>query len=261
MIYFIFVLGAIVGSFLNVCIHRFPRGESVVTPPSRCPACGKRLSPVDLLPLVGFVLLKGKCRYCGVKISPRYPLVELITALAFAFSWHFTGGNIPYFLFQAVFIAALIVISFTDFEHLVVPDAASIVGIFAGLSYNFFRSLYAPAGSGLNPFLTSLFGMLLGYALMFTIAKVGKFFYKKDIMGDGDYLIAAFLGAGLGWSGVLLALFLGCFVAASISVVFLILGKVKLGQYIPFGPALATGGIITLFYGDKILWWYFGLWY
>src|SRR3989338_7722605 len=222
---FWFILGTIIGSFLNVCIYRLPLGKSIVFPPSHCINCGKRLSVLDLIPILGYFTLKGKCRYCGEKISLRYPLVELITGTAFAGLWVLTGGEAIPFIFQAVFVAVLLVIFFIDLEHQVIPDVLNIIGVAAGLLYSLMRWML----------FSGLLGMLLGYGILYLISWAGKLWFKKEAVGEGDLYMAAFLGAYLGREGVLLAIFLAYLVAAIISVALLVMGKVKLGQYVPFG--------------------------
>ncbi|MBI5078691.1 prepilin peptidase [Candidatus Saganbacteria bacterium] len=249
MIYFWFIFGAVIGSFLNVVIYRLPRGESIVFPPSRCPACGKRLLPQDLVPVLSFFLLRGKCRYCRDKISFRYPLVEFLTASAFSFAWMAAGRDTVSFIFYIFLISVFIFIFFIDLEQQVIPDAVSAFGVVLGLIYNYLRGGFFPA----------LAGMFLGYFLLYAIGRLGKLLFKKEAMGDGDPYVAALLGANLGLSGVLLAVFLAYLLAAVVSLFLLASGRVKMGQTIPFGPALVAGGIITLFWGDGILSWYGGM--
>lgn len=248
MIYFWFILGTIVGSFLNVCIHRLPRGESIVFPSSHCPACEKKLSLLDLIPILGYFLLGGKCRCCRVKISPRYPLVEFLAAAGFALSWMQAGGNMLDFVFQIIFVSVLLVLFFSDLEQQVIPDSVSFFGIAVGLIYNFLR--------GPSFFLSAFSGMLIGFCLLYLIGKLGKLWFKKEAMGEGDFYAAAILGAGLGWQGGLLSILLAFLLAGFVSVFLIISGRVKMGQYIPFGPALAAGGIIALFFGGRIIEWY-----
>lgn len=251
-ILFWLVLGAAVGSFLNVCIYRLPRGESIVYPPSHCPSCGKKLIAPDLIPFVSYFLLFGKCRYCKARISFRYPLVELLTALGFVFSWMNFQGDVLRLIFQLIFISVLIIIFFTDLELQVIPDAVSFSGIFAGLTYNLLHG-------GFSQFLSAFCGMLLGFLLLYAVGKLGELWFKKEVMGQGDFYLAALLGAGLGSGGALLSIFLAYLLAAAAALVFLALRKLKFGQYIPFGPALAAGGIITLFWGEGIWLWYLGI--
>jgi leader peptidase (prepilin peptidase)/N-methyltransferase len=251
LIAFLLILGAAVGSFLNVCIYRLPRGESIIYPPSHCPACGRKLSVLDLIPFVGYLLLLGRCRYCKARISFRYPLVELLSALGFAYSWA-TAPHPLDFVFRISLLSVLIVIFFIDLELKVIPDVASGLGIIAGVIYNFLRG-------GFPLFFSSLFGMVLGFILLFIVARLGEFWFKKEVMGDGDLLMAALLGAAFGAGGMLLSLFLGYLLAAAVALILLALRRLKFGQYIPFGPALAAGGAITLFWGERLLEWYWGL--
>lgn len=258
---FLFILGTVVGSFLNVCIHRLPRGQSIIFPPSHCPNCGKTLGALDLVPLLGYFLLKGKCRYCGELISFRYPLVELITGILFvgiALSFPVAASPLE-FAFYILFSCLMIVVFFTDLEHQVVPDSISVSGIFLGLLFNYVKGMFFYEGTGLNPFLSALFGMLLGYLLFYLIGRTGKAFFKKEVMGEGDLYLTAFLGAYLGWQGVLLAVFLAYLLAGAVALVLLVLKKIKMGEYVPFGPALVMGGFLTLFFGKQFVSWYLGL--
>ncbi len=246
----IFILGTIVGSFLNVCIHRLPRGGSLVFPASHCPSCQHKLSVLDLIPVFSYFLLRGKCRYCKAPISFRYLIVEFLAgsifvgiALNFPLSYRL-------FPFHAIFVGLMIVAFFIDLEHQVIPDAVSFAGIGLGLIYNAFV---------VKNLLPALLGMFLGYLILFLIGFVGKLIFKKEAMGEGDLFLGALLGAYLGWQNLLLALFLAYLLAAVVSLFLLALGKVKMGEHIPFGPALAAGGVLTLFFGRAILSWYLGL--
>lgn len=251
MIYFWLVCGAIVGSFLNVCIYRLPRGESLAFPPSHCPACAHRLAPLDLLPVISFFLLQARCRYCRAPISWRYPLVEGLTAAGFAGAFFLTGPDYPRLIFQFVFLSVLVVVFFVDLETQLIPDLAIILGVAAGLSYHLWLGFP-------GPFLSSLLGLGGGYLALFLISWLGRAFYRKEVMGEGDPLLAAVLGAGLGFRGGLLAIFLGYFMAAAVLIILLAARRVKMGQYVPFGPALAAGGVVALFFGPAIINWYLG---
>lgn len=257
MLYLIFfVLGTIVGSFLNVCICRLPQGKSIIFPASHCPCCSHRLTALELVPIFSYFLLKGKCRYCKVPVSFRYPLVEFLTGALFVGTALLFP--VPYSLFPFLFVCLMIVVFFIDLEHQVIPDALNFSGIFLGLLYNFFRGLSYSKGEGLNPFLSALYGMLIGYVLLYVIGAAGRFLFKKEAMGEGDFFLGALLGACLGWQGGLLSIFLAYLLAGAISAVLLILGRVKMGEHIPFGPALAAGGVLTLFFGPQIVGWYLG---
>jgi leader peptidase (prepilin peptidase)/N-methyltransferase len=247
-----FALGTVIGSFLNVCIYRLPRGESLVFPGSRCPRCGRRLGALELIPVVGYLLLRGKCRGCRAPISLRYPLVELLAGLVFLLAAQKAGADLLWLGFAVIFTSCLIVIFFIDLELQVIPDAVSFAGGTAGLIYNFAR--------GFNDhFLPALAGIAVGYLLFFLIAKVGRILFRREALGEGDIYLAAMLGAGLGWQGMLAAVLLGYFGAGLILAVLLLAGRVKMGQAVPLGPALAWGGLVALFWGEWIISWYLSM--
>lgn len=248
----LFIIGAFVGSFLNVCIHRLPREESIVLPGSHCPHCNHGLGIIDLIPIISYWLVRGRCRHCRAPISFRYPLVEIISGGFFvASALAFPPTTAPMgFAFSVIFLLLLTVISFIDLEHQVIPDAASYLGIAAGLLFNLSR--------GWNFFLAALIGLGLGFFLLYLIGFAGKIFFKKDTMGEGDLFLGAMLGAAFGWQGLLLAFFLAYLLAAIVALALLGIGKVKMGDYVPFGPALAGGGVIAWFFSRQILAWYLG---
>jgi len=247
MAFFIFLLGLIVGSFLNVCIYRLPRNQSIVRPPSHCPQCGTKLKPWDLVPVVSFLLLKGKCRYCRTKINWRYPLVEFLTGLVF-FLLFTVFGLIPFFVYSAVFACFLIIITFIDFEHQLILDKVNYPGLVVGL----LGSLLTP---GLS-FVDALFGMFAGGGLLLLIAVV-----TRGGIGGGDVKMGAMVGAYLGWPLVLLALLLA-FAGGAIVGVILIIMKLKTRKdYIPFGPYIAIGALVTMLFGQQIIQWYLGVFF
>ena len=258
---FFFILGAVFGSFLNVCIYRLPRGESIFHPPSHCPHCKKKIALIDLVPIISYVFLRGKCRYCQSPISFRYPLVEIITGLSFVLTAMAfpPQKNFLDFMFALIFVFFMIMVFFSDLETQVVPDAANFGGIVFGLTFNFLRGLNSSGEAIFAPFLSAFSGMILGSALLFLIGWLGKIVFKKDAMGEGDLYLGAFLGAYLGWQGVLLSIFLAYLLAGVFCIGLLLMRKVKLEEYIPFGPALALGGAITLFFGPQIIAWYVGM--
>ncbi|MFH1362113.1 MAG: prepilin peptidase [bacterium] len=240
-----------IGSFLNVCIYRIPRQKSIVFPASHCPQCQRKLGFLDLFPILSFIFQRGKCRYCGGKISGRYPLVEFLSGLSFvtvAFAFPPEINPIG-FVFSLMFILLLLMISFIDFEFQLIPDALSITGIVFGLVFHLFT----------GDFFNALIGLALGFGLLFLVGKLGKICFKKEALGEGDLYLAAFIGAYLGWSGLLAALFLSYLLAGAAAVFLLATGKVKMSSYVPFGPALAAGGIIVLFFGERIISWYLGI--
>ncbi|MBI5400071.1 prepilin peptidase [Candidatus Saganbacteria bacterium] len=253
---FSFVFGLVVGSFLNVCIYRLPRGESIVFPASHCPECGQTLRPLDLIPVLSFLFLRGRCRYCRTKITWRYPLVELITGVLFVLTAaKFYAQPLDWF-FGWLFLPLLAAIFFIDLEKMVVPDALSYGGIFLGLIYNLIKTIHNAPGD--NFLFSSLLGLLLGFSILFSVGWLGKRIFKKEAVGEGDWYIAGSLGAGLGWQLGLLALFLAYLFSAVVILGFLAVRRLKLGDYVPFGPALAAGGVVAFFWGQTLLSWYLG---
>ncbi|MBU1867072.1 MAG: prepilin peptidase, partial [Candidatus Margulisbacteria bacterium] len=216
ILFFFIIIGAVVGSFLNVCIHRLPRNESVVWPASHCPACGKQLSPWELFPIISYLILKGKCSGCREPISIRYPLVETLSAFFFVATWQFVSGDMIYFLFYLVFVLGLLVIVFIDLEHLLIPDVVSISGIVFGLLFAGFRS--GEAGS-LALLGESVFGGALGFLFFLVVAKLGGMWFKKEVVGEGDLYLAAFMGVYLGPVGMVVALFVAYLSAALVAIV------------------------------------------
>lgn len=242
------VLGAVVGSFLNVCIRRIPRDESIVLPASHCPHCGQPIRPYDNFPILSFLWLRGRCRACAAPISWRYPIVEALTALLFvALEWEF-GLNLAWAI-QAAFVAALIVVTFIDLEHQIIPDVISLPGILIGLSLSL---------AGLGPHWTdSLAGVLLGGGFLWGIAAGYYALAGREGMGGGDIKLLAMIGAFQGWASVLLVLLLSSTLGSLIGGVVL-LGRGDAREPIPFGPFLVGGALVSMFWGDTIIGWYLG---
>ncbi|MFA5104020.1 MAG: prepilin peptidase [Candidatus Margulisiibacteriota bacterium] len=241
----VFLLGLVVGSFLNVCICRLPQEKSIVYPPSNCPKCSHRLSAIDLLPIISYIFLRGKCRYCGGSISIRYPIVEALTGFLFlTIYFKFGAGFVSVFYF--VFISILIAVAFTDLETQTIHDYLSFSGIIAGLLYG----LYSGSLIG------SFYGMAIGAGFFFCIRILGQLIYKKEAMGEGDVLLAAMLGAFFGPKGIILSIALSFLIGAIISIVLLATKMKKRGEEIPFGPYLAVSAIIVIFWGETLWRWY-----
>ena len=242
------VVGGVVGSFANVCIHRIPRGQSIVSPGSHCPNCGKPVRWHDNVPVVGYTLLWGRCRDCHEPISPRYVVVEALTALLFLGLWIHSGGVVVVFLKNAVFITVLVVGMGIDLEHRLLPDRLTLPLLGFGLAVSL-------APGGLSP-LHSLIGMLAGGGLMYGIAVVGDAVYKRETMGGGDIKLAAAIGAFVGWRILLVALFASFVLGAIGGVVYIGLGGRE--KTVPFGPFLAAGAVLALIAGQGIWTWYMG---
>lgn len=245
-----FTLGAVVGSFLNVCICRMPRDESVVSPPSRCPNCAYRIRWYDNIPLVSYLLLRGKCRGCGARISLQYPLVEMLNALLTLALFLRFGPSLT-FLALFLFSSALVVITFIDIEHQIIPDEISLSGIVIGFLFSFFL----PWQSWLN----SLAGILLGGGSLLLVAWGYHRLTGKEGMGGGDIKLLAMMGAFLGWKAVPFIIFVASLVGSLLGVSMMLLQKRDAKLAIPFGPYLAFAAVLYVFYGRRLIQWYFSL--
>ena len=240
------LLGAAAGSFLNVCISRTPRGESVVRPHSRCPACGAQIRWFDNLPLVSWALLRAKCRHCAGRISWRYPVIELAglgiwVGMAMRFGVSASG------LVGAVLFSLLLGIAVTDARHYLIPDPLSLGGLAAGMAASFLPGLTTP--------LSALAGAALGFGVLFIVGRLGERVFGKPALGDGDMKMMAMVGAFLGPAGALLTIFLG---ALAGSIVF---GPISLrtGKPVPFGTFLAVGAAVSFLFGDALVGGYLSL--
>lgn len=240
-------LGAMVGSFLNVCIHRLPKEESIVKPGSHCPKCNTPIRFYDNIPLVSYLLLGGKCRYCQTSISIQYPIVEAITALSSFFLFMRFGISLS-FIYYFLFVAALIAITVIDLYHQIIPDVISLPGIVVGL----LGSLIIPQIT----FWTSLIGMLAGGGSLFLVATVYQWLFKREGMGGGDVKLLAMIGAFLGWKAVILTIFLSSFIGSIIGVAVMLIKGKDFKYAIPFGPFLALGAVISLLFGEQLIEWY-----
>ncbi|GIX48684.1 MAG: type 4 prepilin-like proteins leader peptide-processing enzyme [Candidatus Tectimicrobiota bacterium] len=240
-----FVLGAVVGSFANVCIYRLPRRQSLIAPGSSCPFCLVRIPPWHNVPLLSFLLLGGRCAACQARISWRYPLVEGLCGLLYAglfWQWAFS----PQAAVAAALVTALLIVSFIDLDYQIVPDAITLPGIGAGLLAS---AWLTPVGLG-NAFL----GAGLGGGLLLLVALL-----SRGGMGGGDIKLLAMVGAFLGWRAVLVTVFLGALSGAVVGIALILLGKKKRKEPIPFGPFLSLGALVALFWGERLLAWYFRL--
>lgn len=240
-------LGGIVGSFLNVCASRLPEGGSLWMPGSACPACAHPIRWYDNVPVLSFMVLRGQCRDCRAPIAWRYPIVEFGTALLFALAYVHLGVGWE-LAFALVFLAALMVITVIDLEHQLIPDRITLPVIAAGF-----------AGSvvlGRPSWLDSLLGIVVGGGIICAIILGSRLVMGVEGMGGGDITLAAMLGAFLGWKLLLLGLFLAVLVGAAVAVALLAARRKGGKDPIPFGPFLALGGAVSLFWGKEILQWY-----
>jgi len=247
---FLGVLGLMIGSFLNVCISRIPAGESVVTPRSRCPRCKTLIAWYDNIPVVSYLILRGRCRTCGLGISPIYPAVEIVTALAFIGQGLAIGADPPLLLVRLVFTAALIVLFGTDMQTMRLPNVITIPGIVAGIAC----SLALPPG-----LVPSVIGAALGAAIPWLIRFVWFRFTGVEAMGLGDVKMLAMIGAFLGWKQVFVVLFFASLTGAIVGVTMLSIQKRSLASRLPFGTFLAVAAYAASVVGEPVVAWYVGL--
>ncbi len=241
------LLGAVIGSFLNVCILRWgadPK-QSVVRPPSSCPRCGRRLVWYDNIPVVSWLLLRARCRRCGEPISMQYPLIELATACIWAYmAWR--NGPTLEAVRGAVFGTILLGIAMTDAHAYIIPDEFTWGGLVIGL-------VFGAAVAGLSGLVTTALGAAAGFGGLWLIGTAGTWLFKEDAMGGGDIKMMAMVGAFLGWQGVLLTVFLGAFLGSLIFLPLLLAGHKKL---VPFGIFLSIGAATAYLVGPRLVMWY-----
>ncbi|HEX9703691.1 MAG TPA: prepilin peptidase [Gemmatimonadales bacterium] len=237
------VVGAAVGSFLNVCILRLPHDQSLVRPPSTCPRCRQRIAWRDNIPIVSWLLLRGKCRWCRAPISIQYPIIEGAVALLWMAALAAYGPTVRA-LAGALLGTLLLGIAITDARHYIIPDEFSWGGLVLGL-------LVSLAGGG-AAFLQSVLGAAAGFALLYAVAMAGQWLFGEEAMGGGDIKMMAMVGSFVGWKGVLLTVFAGALFGLLIFVPLTLRKK----RLVPFGVFLAMGAALTFVFGDAIIAWY-----
>ncbi len=252
----VFILGTIVGSFLNVCIGRIPNEESVVFPPSHCPKCKAAITFYDNFPLLSYLWLRGKCRACHEAISPRYFLVELLTGLV-ALALYSRFGLSYTFVVSFVFAAALIVISFIDLDVRIVPDVISLPGIIVGLVFSVIGYfVFTDAFEIIPTPLSSLIGILVGGGFLLATAWIYEKVTGVDGMGGGDIKLLAMIGAFLGWPSIPVTLFIASVLGSVIGVGLMVATGAGRRLALPFAPFLCAGALIYLFYGGILIQYY-----
>lgn len=244
MIYiFIFLFGIIIGSFLNVCIYRIPAGKSIVNPPSSCGSCGVKLNYIDMIPVINYIINKGKCRYCGEKYSLQYPAIELLNGILYLTLYTKYGINV-YFIVYSLLSSILIIISFIDYRYKIIPDRVIIAGFICSIILNIVHY---------NIILDKFLGMLIGFGIFMLIAVV------TNAMGGGDIKLMALLGFIFGINGVLF-ITAACFILGAIISILLLILKIKgRKDEIPFGPFISIAALLYMLYGDLILGYYYSL--
>lgn len=248
------LFGLIVGSFLNVCIYRLPREESIVRPRSHCPGCQVLIRWYENIPVLSYLFLRGKCRHCGRRISLRYPVVEILTAVlsvVIVLRFPSPAHYIAYFLFLS---APLLVITFIDLEHLIIPDVIVWPGIGLGLIVHLYLSP-APIVTALTD---SLIGIAVGGGSLFLLGWVYEHMRGRVGLGLGDAKLAAMLGAFFGWRAIIFLLLLSSITGTVVGLSYILLRRHSLTHPIPYGPFLALAAWIYLFYGSQLLNWYLG---
>ena len=243
----IVLFGLLVGSFLNVCIYRLAKNESVVYPNSHCPKCWTRLSFWDLFPVASYIALGGKCRYCARPYSARYAFVELLTAYVFFAAYLICGFNLKLAVFLYLF-SVFIVITFIDFDWQIIPDQITLNGMAAGLFLSYICWLRPDAASlsFYTPLNDAIWGVLSGGGILYSISVL-----SGGGMGGGDVKLAALIGAFLGWKTTLLGLLLACFIGSFFGVAMIILGYKKRKDCVAFGPYIALGTAIVMILGNE----------
>jgi leader peptidase (prepilin peptidase) / N-methyltransferase len=267
------LFGLIIGSFLNVCIYRIPLGKSIVFPGSGCPHCGTAIRFYDNIPVLSFLILRGKCRSCGKPISVQYPFVELMTGLAFYCCWKEWGLTPPTFV-NSLFLSIIIVLIFYDYHHQILPNKLTLPGTVAGLLLSPFQtpevylnvlSVKAASFLGLldSPFALSLVGSVLGaligggglFALAFFYEKVRK----KQGLGMGDVKMMAMVGAFMGIQLAILTILIGSLLGTLVGIYLILFRKMNLQTKLPLGVFLGIGVAFSLFYGLFLLHWYWNI--
>jgi leader peptidase (prepilin peptidase)/N-methyltransferase len=245
------LLGLVIGSFLNVCIHRIPRKQSIVSPGSRCPGCGYNLRWYDNVPVLSYISLRGRCRGCKAPISARYPIVELLTMLVFVAHYDVSGLDIL-LVPRLLFACAMIVLFAIDLEHHLLPDVITLPGIVVGLAF----SLLLPPGIA-----SASLGVLIGGGVLWLIGEAYYRYSGQEGMGGGDVKMLAMIGAFLGWKLVLVTLVFSSLAGSIVGLLVIASRRGGMKYALPYGTFLAIGGLIASLFGDSIVNWYVGLYY
>ena len=246
----VFVFGLCIGSFLNVCIYRLPESKSIVHPRSMCPQCGALIRFYDNFPILSYLLLRGKCRHCKTPISFRYPVVELLSGL-FAVGVLIKYGLSLEAVVYYIFIATLLVITFIDIDHQIIPDMITLPGI----PICFVASFALPQIT----YIESIMGILIGGGSLFMVAWLYHLLTKKEGMGGGDIKLLGMMGAIIGWKGVLFTIFVASAVGTVSGMLIMLKTRKSMKLAVPFGPFLAIGCIAYIFFGPQLIVWYINL--
>ncbi len=261
-----FCWGACIGSFLNVCIYRIPREESVIHPGSHCPACNAPIRWYQNIPILAWVLLRGRCARCSARISPRYLAVEALTALLFLLAWlkfDITPGSralglapvtslflVPIFW---LVIMGLVLGTFIDFAHMILPDRVTIGGMCAGVLLSVLVPQLHGQSDWLAGLIRSLIGLAVGFGSLWTVAVLGEFLFKKEAMGFGDVKLMGAIGAFFGWQAILFTVMLASLAGTVVGLGLIAAKRKEMQSRIPFGPYLSLGALLWMYWGPT--WW------
>lgn len=244
------LVGALIGSFLNVCIYRLPRHESIVWPGSHCPSCSRPIAWYDNIPLVSYLFLLGRCRHCKAPIPFRYPVVEALNVIGYIGLLWFFGPSWPAVAYGLLY-SALLVVAGTDLSHKIIPNVVTLPGIVVGLIS---AATILPLG-----LVNGLIGLLVGGGVLWVLAWASPYLFGKEGMGGGDIKLLAMIGAFLGWKPALMAIMVGSFLGSLVGITLIAARVIKREDYIPFGPFLVCGAVVAMFFGQSLLDWYQGL--
>ncbi|MEI6971727.1 MAG: prepilin peptidase [bacterium] len=263
----VFVLGACLGSLLNVCIYRIPLDQSVISPRSHCTRCGKTIAWYDNIPLLSYVILRGRCRHCGETFSGRYAFIEGLTAVLFFLVWLKLGpGPRPLGLVEMSTMAlvpiywlcifGLILGTFVDFDHMIIPDRVTIGGTIAGVVLSAFVPALHDSTGFLGGIMMSLLGAVLGGGILWVVAWVGELIFKREAMGMGDVKLLSAIGAFLGWKAVLFTIMISSLIGATAGISMVVLGRKEMKSRIPYGPYIALAAVLWILWGQGMWDWY-----
>ncbi|HMP74072.1 MAG TPA: prepilin peptidase [Kiritimatiellia bacterium] len=250
-----FVGGLCIGSFLNVCIYRIPLGLSIVRPRSYCPSCQKPIAAFDNIPVLSYLLLRGRCRACRAPISLRYPLVELLTGVLFLAIWNHYGAT-PLTPVYMLVTFGLILGSFVDIDHMILPDRVTLGGILLGLILSPLLPALHGKSTPLDGLLASALGVLAGAGSLYLVGVIGKAALKRDAMGLGDVKLLGAIGAFFGWQAVLFTIIISSVIGSVGGLLLIAFGGLELRGRMPFGPYLALAAVIWMLGGDVLWDWY-----
>jgi leader peptidase (prepilin peptidase)/N-methyltransferase len=241
----VFVAGLAVGSFLNVVIYRLPRGKSIIRPGSSCPGCDAKIRFYDNIPVLSYIMLRGRCRACGVRIPVRYPVIELLAGVLPLFAVYYFGFTVMGF--EAAFLSLIFIpIFYIDLDYTIIPDLFTLPGILLGVAVSLVPGSFVV-------WQESLIGLIVGGGSFFLVAMIGQFVFKKEALGLGDVKFAAMIGAFLGWKSLLLVMILASFFGSVVGIALILFAGKGRKAYIPFGPFLVMAAWITLYFGPVII--------